>query len=139
MNSRPLTPLTDDPADLSVLTPATLLIRRPTFLITEPNVVQENVPPLQRWKRTTQLMQRIWERWSQDYLQQLQKRVKWKSRQPSLRVEDLVLIRQELTSPSRRLLARIINVHVGQDNLVHVATVRTATTTLTRPIVKLVC
>ena len=40
--------------------------------------------------------------------------------------------------PSRWPLGRVIEVHPGKDGLIRVATVKTSSTTLTRPIVKLI-
>lgn len=138
LNSRPLLPLTDDPTDLAVLTPAHFLIGNSSILFIEPRIVDEVVPPMKRWRRVTQMTQHLWDRWSHEYLQQLQRRVKWKTQREQPKIGDLILLRHETTPPSRWPLGRIIDVHPGKDGLVRVATVRTATTTLQRPTVKLV-
>ena len=138
LNSRPLVPLSEDASDVLVLTPAHFLIGEPSFLIAEPRNTDEVVPPLLRWRRTQQFVQRFWDCWSSDYLQQLQKRVKWKETLPSLKVDDVVLIRREATDPTRWPLARVIHVFPGSDGLTRVVAVRTATTTLRRPINKIV-
>ena len=101
LNSRPIIPLTDDASELFVLTPAHFLIGESSLLITEPDIIDEKVGSLQRWRRTTQLAQRFCHHWSHEYLHQLQKRTKWKDPQPSLKVGDIVLIRHETTSPTR--------------------------------------
>ena len=138
MNSRPLTPLTEDASKLFVLTPAHFLIGETSFLITEPRITEENIPPLQRWHRMQQLAQRFWDCWSSEYLQNLQKRIKWQGLQAAVKVGDIVLLRHENTAPTRWPLARVTEVFPGADDLVQVVTVRTATTTLRRPIAKLV-
>ena len=76
LNSRPLTPLQKDTSELFVLTPAHFLIGEMSFLLTEPRI-DGNVLCTQRWRRTTQLVQRFWDHWASDYLRQLQKRTKW--------------------------------------------------------------
>ncbi|KAK0071086.1 hypothetical protein PV326_001708, partial [Microctonus aethiopoides] len=44
----------------------------------------------------------------------------------------------ERLPPSKWALARIQSLHAGSDNLSRVATIKTASTTLTRPIAKLI-
>lgn len=74
LNSRPITPLSNDPSDLSALTPGLFLIGRPQTNSPESDLSANR---LQRWQRTTQLFQQIWQRWSKEYLTQLQVRQKW--------------------------------------------------------------
>ena len=133
-----LTPLTDDPSDLAVLTPAHFLIGDVSLLITEPQIIDDNIPPLQRWRRVTQLTQRLWSVWSQQYLQQLHKRSKWRSEQNPIQKGELVLLRSENTPPAKWPLGRVEAVFPGNDGCIRVVDVRTATTTLRRPIVKLI-
>ena len=138
LNSRPLIPLWDDPHDLLALTPAHFLIGDVSLLFTEPRITEENIPLILRWRRTTQFVQRFWDVWSQAYLQQLQKRVKWKDEQPPVKVGDLVILKNELTPPTRWPLGRITSVFPAADGLIRVVEVKTATTTLKRPIVKII-
>ena len=114
------------------------VIGESSLLITEPRITDEKLTPMQRWHRMPQFTQRFWDWWSSEYLQQLQKRTKWKNTQPSIKVDDIVLIRHETTAPTRWPIARVIEVFPGSDGLVRVATVRTATKTLRRPVAKLV-
>lgn len=57
INSRPLTPLSDHPADLQILTPAHFLIGKNLVSLPEPNlqVIPDN--RLDRWQRIEQLKQ----------------------------------------------------------------------------------
>lgn len=64
LNSRPITPLSNDPSDLSVLTPGHFLIGRALTNLPEPDLVSMSSNRLHRWQRTTQLFQQIWQRWS---------------------------------------------------------------------------
>ncbi|KAL7291881.1 hypothetical protein TKK_0014437 [Trichogramma kaykai] len=50
----------------------------------------------------------------------------------------MVLLKDDLCSPSSWPLARVEQVHPGSDGLVRVATIKTASSTFTRPIVKLI-
>ncbi|XP_023247873.1 uncharacterized protein LOC111643847 [Copidosoma floridanum] len=53
MNSRPLSPLRDDPSDLDVLTPAHLLNLKPVTLLPELDYTDVKISCLQRWKLIT--------------------------------------------------------------------------------------
>ena len=53
-------------------------------------------------------------------------------------MDDLVLIRSELTPPAKWPLARVAAIHRGSDGITRVVDLRTATTILRRPIVKVV-
>lgn len=138
LNSRPLTALTDDPTDPQPLTPAHFLIGRPSFLIPQPRITEEKIPPLKRWKLLSQMTQDFWNRWSAEYLQTLQVRNKWTTIEKSPRVGDIVLIKHEDTLPAKWPLARVIKVHKGPDDTIRVVTLKTATSEIKRPIVKII-
>uniref|UniRef100_A0A1Y1N7Y6 Integrase catalytic domain-containing protein n=2 Tax=Photinus pyralis TaxID=7054 RepID=A0A1Y1N7Y6_PHOPY len=137
LNSRPLQALTDDPDDLSVLTPGHFLIGGPPATIPEPSLADISVNRLSRWQLIRQQYEHFWQRWSHEYLHEFQTRSKWQTREPQVKIGDLAVLKNELQPPSKWVLARIIDVHPGQDGVVRVVTVRTATSTFKRPIVKL--
>lgn len=127
LNSRPLTPLSTDPSDMSVLTPGHFLIG--DSLRALPDRDETATPPsnLSRWRRVTQLSQHLWSRWSRDYLGQLQRRNKWSSSQgPGMQIGTVVFIRDDNLPPLQWSIGRVIATHVGTDNHVRVATVRTS-------------
>ncbi|XP_062714177.1 uncharacterized protein LOC134290960 [Aedes albopictus] len=59
-NSRPLTPLSNDPRDLEVLTPGYFLIQRPLTAIPEPSLSEVPEGRLSRWQRVQSYSQQIW-------------------------------------------------------------------------------
>jgi len=97
LNSRPLTPLSPDPGDLESLTPGHFLIGQPLLCVPEPNVSDNSSSLTSRWKLLHQCHQAFWKRWSSEYLNTLQLRLKWTSADTQLRVGDLVLIKDNLT------------------------------------------
>ena len=138
LNSRPLTALTDDPFDLDFLSPSHFLIQRSSFLVPEGDATNVNVPLGKCWLLISQLAQHFWRRWSTDYLTSLQPRQKWRQQHPTVDVGNLVLIRSELTPPAKWPIARVTAIHPGSDGITRVVDLRTATTTLRRPIAKVV-
>lgn len=137
LNSRPLCAMNSDPSNFDVLTPAHFLIGEPINIIPQRSVLDSNPSALTRWQLTHQMVQRIWKRWSVDYLHTLQQRRKWQTSTDNLRVNDLVLIIEDNMPPARWALGRVIEVHPGDDGRVRVATVRTTNSTYKRPVVKL--
>lgn len=141
MNSRPLTPLFDTADELKVLTPAHFLIQRESFLIPEPSRSSINLNHRKRWEFISGMAQTFWKLWSTDYLKNLQQRTKWLTVTRSFKVGDVVLISDAnpLESfPGSWPLGLVTAVYPGTDNLVRVVNVKTATSTLSRPAVKLI-
>ncbi|XP_034946420.1 uncharacterized protein [Chelonus insularis] len=114
LNSRPLEPISDDSEDIQALTPGHFLIGSAINTVPEPSTSEPAHSIQNRW--------RIIQRQSQQTIQ----------------VGALALLTDERFPPSTKWpLVRIIQLHPGQDGLPRVATVKTPTTTLVRPIVKL--
>lgn len=137
LNSRPLEPLSDDPEDISTLTPAHFLIGKPLSTLPEAPVEHTSLSPSARWQFIQKKMQQFWTQWSSHYLQRQQSISKWHHPANDINVGSLVLITDERFPPSKWPLARVLTLHPGKDGLTKVVTVKTATTTLTRPIAKL--
>jgi len=138
LNSRPLAPLSDDPEDLTALTPGHFLIGNAINAVPEPTFLGEPINHLTRWQQIQSMRDHFWRRWSQEYLHSLTARPKWTTIASAPRVGQLCLVRSETTPPTRWPLARILELHPGDDCHVRVATVRTATSRLIRPLVKLI-
>jgi hypothetical protein len=136
MNSRPLTPFSSDPDDLRPLVPNDLLLQKaPEGL--PPDVFPEGPVKLQRrWKQTQQIVDRFWRRFRQEYLSQLTLRSKWLVSRRSLRVGDLVVVHEEDLKRNLWKLGRVSKVFPSADGRVRSVQVKTATSELVRPIVK---
>jgi hypothetical protein len=136
LNSRPLTPISNDPNDLIALSPSHFLIGD---LLTAP--VEHDVTPLpinrlSRWQYVEQLRQHFWKRWSVDYLTQLQPRRKWNQRLPNIEVGELAVIKEDNSPPLQWRLARVVRLHPGKDGCVRVVTLKTSKGEVTRSINK---
>ncbi|XP_029167976.1 uncharacterized protein LOC114938272 [Nylanderia fulva] len=137
LNSRPLTALSDDPSDSTALTPGHFLVGSTLATVPEPSLQEVPQNRLSRWQLLQCMKESFWQRWSSEYLQQLQTTSKQYRPQDAFRKGALVLIKDERFPPTKWPLARITDVHPGVDGLIRVATVKTATSSFKRPIVKL--
>ena len=89
-----------------------------------------------RWRQIQYLADLFWTRWTKEYLPLLQSRQKWLKAERNVRVGDIVLI-ADSTPRNKWNLGRVIEVQTDKHDLVRVAKVKTASTTLVRPIAKL--
>ncbi|XP_076289809.1 uncharacterized protein LOC143213641 [Lasioglossum baleicum] len=137
LNSRPLAPLRDSVDDFDVLTPGHFIIGSPLTAPPQPSVLELSENRLTRWQLVRSVTEHFWKRWVNDYLNTLQQRSKWRREQPSIEPGQLVLIRNSALPPCKWELGRVKTVHPGADGRVRVVTVKTSSTELTRPIVKL--
>lgn len=137
LNSRPLTPLSTDVNDLSVLTPGHFLTLEPLSGIPDRDVTDVPISRLKRWKLIQRLQQDFWRRWKAKYLHTLQQRSKWLTSCPTLAIGTLVLIEGDNSPPLQWEMGSIIDVHPGPDNEVRVATVKVGRGTLKRHLNKL--
>lgn len=64
-------------------------------------------------------------------------RNKWAKAYQSLKVGDLVFLKNEITSPSQWLMGRVIQVFPGKDGVVLSCEVKTEKSTFVRPITRL--
>ncbi|XP_043482132.1 uncharacterized protein LOC122511132 [Leptopilina heterotoma] len=137
LNSRPLQALSDEPNDLTPLTPSHFLIGSTIYTIPEPSYFEHKLNSLNRWRLLSKMKSDFWSRWSSEYLHALQTRPKWHFVRSPVKINDLVVIKNENLPPSKWALGRVTKVHAGRDGLVRTATLKTASGMLTRPVVKL--
>ncbi|XP_029157332.1 uncharacterized protein LOC114929817 [Nylanderia fulva] len=130
--------LSDDPEDVSALTPGHFLIGTPLLALSEPSLTEQTVSTLSRWRHLQRMRDHFWQRWSSEYMHGLAPRTKWLKDAPAPHVGDFCLVCSEITPPNRWPLARISRLHPGDDGVTRVVTIRTATSELVRPLVKLV-
>jgi hypothetical protein len=78
LNSRPLCPLTSDPEDLNVLTPAHFLIGVSSGILPDTESLQILTDYLGRFQLLQRIRNQFWRKWSSEYLQHLQARGKWR-------------------------------------------------------------
>uniref|UniRef100_A0A0A9XSD4 Integrase catalytic domain-containing protein n=2 Tax=Lygus hesperus TaxID=30085 RepID=A0A0A9XSD4_LYGHE len=138
LNSRPLCPLYSDPDSMDVLTPGHFLIGGPLIASPEVDLLDCRENALSRWQLVKQRVQHCWKRWRNEYLSTLQQRVKWLKPTRSVAVGDLVLLRDVNTPVSQWPTARVLEVHPGNDGIVRVVTVKTASSKYKRSVANVV-
>lgn len=126
LNSRPLTPSSNDPNDFSPLTPAHFLIGDSLTSIPDHSLEEVPMNRLSRWQHVQRMSQQFWKRWSNEYLSHLQQRTKWViNTGNSVVVGDMVLLKDENPPPLKWKIGRMCDVHPGADGLVRVVSVKT--------------
>ncbi|XP_033213910.1 uncharacterized protein LOC117170976 [Belonocnema kinseyi] len=94
LNSRPISPLSNDPNDLLPLTPRHFLIRSSLSTILQANLEKIPTGRLSAWQHVQMLRQHFWRRWHREYLHQLTTRSKWQNNRTDeeIKVRSLVLL-----------------------------------------------
>lgn len=134
LNSRPLTSMSDDPNDMTVLTPGHFLVGGPIVQPWAPDYSEIPENRLAIWQKLHAIQQGFWKRWSDEYVLELQRRNKWLNPRRNFQIGDLVLLRNEASPPTDWLIGRIDAVYPGLDGYVRTVDVRTPYTTFRRPI-----
>ena len=96
VNGRPLTKLSEDPADPRPLTPNHLLLLRAGPSLPPGKFVVQDVYR-RRWRQVQYLSDLFWSRWLKEYLPSLQERQKWLKPSRNLQPGDLVMMLTEKT------------------------------------------
>lgn len=137
LNSRPLTPISSDPNDLSTLTPGHFLTGQAIMTPYEGYLDDGPISRLSAWQKIQKLQQEFWIRYAQEYITEQQSRNKWAKSYRSLRVGDMVFIKNEVTPPSQWLMGRVVQVFPGPDGKVRSCEVKTERSQFIRPLKRL--
>ena len=127
VNDRPLFAAADD--SLEAVTPSQLVNNRKIRPFVD-KFIDAKVPKLadtpleERWKLHNALAQSFWKTWQSAYRVTLHNRAKWDTKQPSVRVGDLVLVEEELKKRNDWKLARVVELMTDRRGDGHVRTVK---------------
>ncbi|KAJ0169598.1 hypothetical protein K1T71_014783 [Dendrolimus kikuchii] len=102
------------------------------YMSPKPDYQNYSISHLTRFQRIEQLRQHFWTRWSKEFVAELQQRVKWRSCKDSLKLDSLVVVKDENLPPLKWKLGRVVAVHPGSDGIVRVADIKTATGVIRR-------
>ena len=118
LNSRPLGVMASHPVDgLAPLTPGHFLVGRAlkSYPIAK---IHSNPGPAARWDHCNKVTRNFWNRWSNEYLQQLQRAVKWHKPHKNYEVGDIVLLTENETYKTQWITAKVVAVYPGRDGVV---------------------
>ncbi|XP_055615326.1 uncharacterized protein LOC129761617 [Toxorhynchites rutilus septentrionalis] len=137
MNSRPLTPLSEDPGEYDVLTPSHFLIGTPLNSMPDPDYSHTPINRLRHYQQLQKLIQDHWIRWRKEYLSELNNQRKRISLPIDIRVGQMILVQDENKPSIAWPLGRIESTHPGEDGVVRVVTIKTANGSYKRPVSKI--
>ncbi|XP_068144195.1 uncharacterized protein [Drosophila tropicalis] len=136
LNSRPISPMSEDPTDSLALTPGHFLVGGPLLSVTEPEFKDQVPSIINRWQRLKAVSQHFCTRWKDEYLKELHKRNKWRFPSKNLEVGDLVVFKDDNLPFNEWRLGRIHQTHPGSDGNVRVVELLTARGIVKRPVAK---
>jgi transposase InsO family protein len=116
VNSRPLTPLSDDVDDFRVLTPAHFLLGRSLIAKPERNFIPLPTNRLNTYNEIQQIEQKFWDCWYHDYLHHLQTRPKRFRTLNEFHVGDFVLLKDSNLPPLKWQMGRIVQLFPDKNN-----------------------
>ncbi|XP_063072352.1 uncharacterized protein LOC134463029 isoform X1 [Engraulis encrasicolus] len=137
LNSRPLTTVTNDPQDLTPLTPNDLLLLNARPVLPPGTFEKSDQYTRRRWRQAQYLANIFWRRWTSEYVPLLQERQKWNTKKRNFQCGDLVLVVDPTAPRSSWTLGRIIEVYPDRRGMVRTAKIKTQTNIIQRPITKL--
>ena len=139
INSRPLTVISSDVKDPYPLSPNQILTMKTSIVLPPPGKFQRNnVYMRRRWRRVQYLCNLFWSRWKREYLPTLQERAKWNKVKRNLKVDDVVLVRDENAPRNVWPMGVVTRGEPVSKGLVRSVVLRTYTTELHRPFNKLI-
>ncbi|XP_066927415.1 uncharacterized protein [Clytia hemisphaerica] len=138
VNSRPLTPISEDPKDLEALTPNHLLkgFNNAEVLLNTDKDLDITKCYRKRWKHIQMCLEHFWNRWRSEYLPTLTTRGKWVEERRNLQVGDMVLLHMDAPR-GQWPLGIIVETIPGRDNRIRMAYVKTNAGTYLRPASKI--
>ncbi|XP_052062914.1 uncharacterized protein LOC127702663 [Mytilus californianus] len=144
VNSRPLVPVSTDPENPLILTPAMLLTQKTDYIFTSDQLGEFDRQDLclAEWRRVQALASVFWSRWRKEYLPLLQPRRKWTDDRRDLIKGDVILLKDKNLCRTQWPIGVIVNSFKSSDEHVRKAEVRIIVngkaTIYTRPIVDMI-
>nr|XP_049467031.1 uncharacterized protein LOC125908360 [Anopheles coluzzii] len=80
---------------------------------------------LDRWQKVHEFVHRLWKRWSTDYLSGLQQRTKWTKQKDNVKLDTMVLLKEDGLPPSKWCLGRVTQIIKGAEDNIRVVIVKT--------------
>nr|XP_023661387.1 uncharacterized protein LOC111840623 [Paramormyrops kingsleyae] len=132
MNARPLVPVSTDPDNPMVLTPAMLLTQKVNSLSAPTGNFETAGLHVKQWKQVQNLADAFWKRWKREYLSTLQSRSKWTQNRPNVQTGDVVLLKDGQESRDVWPVGRVVSVSPSRDGRVRKVEVKVVNQGTTR-------
>ena len=121
VNHTPLYAIPDDAGEPLPISPSMLLtLRTPADVSSPPQLFTDRdvmAYGQRRWRRVQFLADEFWKLWRSHYLQELTVRGKWTREKPSLRKDDVVVVREKNVPRNEWRMARVRDVMNSRDGL----------------------
>ena len=138
LNAIPLTAVSDDPEDLTTLTPNHSLLGRKSLSAPFMPFIERYHDLRKSFKTAQAYVDMIWKRWTREYLPQWNQRSKWSNEHVrNLKEGELEWLVDDSVKCCEYKLGRIFEIFNGNDGVVRSARVKMAHGELNRPVVKL--
>ena len=137
LNSRPLTYPSSDPRDDGPLTPNHFLVGQMGGTVAPELPASELNSPGRRWRHTQRVLSKVWKRFLQEILPNLNKLHKWRDVKPDIKDGDVVLVVDNTSPRGHWPLARVERTYPGSDGHVRTVDIRLGDRTYTRSITRL--
>lgn len=132
VNSRPISPLPNDPHQ-EALTPNHLLTMKSSQPLPPPGeFVRQDMYARKRWRRIQYLTEQFWSRWRKEYVLDLSKRQKWTTPTRNVQVGDVVLVVEENAPRMEWPIAIVTEAKESSDGLVRRVVLRIGNRNLDR-------
>ena len=138
LNSRRLTPASDDPSDPESLTPNHLLLGRANPNVPPDVFSDKDLSAKERWRVSQAITDQFWRRWMKEIVPSLTEREKWYRDQPNLEIGDIVVMINPTTPRGAWPTGRITKVFAGTDQIVRSVLIWTSGTERHRPVHELI-
>ena len=139
VNSRPLTPVSDDPNDYEALTPNHFILIKQHNNLPLGDFDENDLASRKKWRKVQAAIEIYWRRFIKEYIPSLNIRKRWSREDPSANIKtgDLVLMVDDNASRGNWPLARVTKLYPGRDNVVRTVSLKTTKGFLIRPVRRL--
>ena len=142
INARPLVPVTTDPDDLFIITPAALLTQKVNIVPAPAGEFGVTDLYKSQWRQVQHLSNTFWDRWRKQFLPTLQARKKWQATHPNIQPGCVVLLRNSQVPRNEWPLGLITQTFPSKDGQVRQVEVKVikpgGTVLFLRPVTEIV-
>ncbi|XP_017792100.1 PREDICTED: uncharacterized protein LOC108574093 [Habropoda laboriosa] len=122
LNSRPLSPLSSDPNDLTAVTPGHFLIGGSLTSVPETDFRKTPANRLSNWQHIQEVKRDFWSRWYKEYIHHLNVRQKWTKSSHDIKKGTVIVLKENNLPPLFWHLGQVEEIHPGADGITRPST-----------------